>query len=271
MFWNVERFKGDQDRTEDVAKHIRDLDPDVFCLCEVQDKAALRNLLMDTFTDYDFSVTDGRQGIELMTGWRRGMFDQFLFTQRREFKAGSENLRPGALSSIRVNGEYLNVLFLHTDSGTAFSDYRNRLDMYDKIWSLKSTLDGITPGGNARLLVMADANTMGKRASGNFPAVTAEEEITELNRDAQQVGMQLLDKSHDITLAWKRHPNEPDYRLSNLDHVIASDNLTFAPLQPPTGQSAPVRVDGWVHLNGADRENFIEEISDHCSILVDVS
>lgn len=271
MFWNVERFAGGADRTADVSDHIKGLDPDLFCLCEIQDKVALRSLLMEQLTEYDFAVTDGAEGIELLTGWRKNTFDQVLFTQRREFKAGSKNLRPGALASVRHGGVYYNFLFLHTDSGVSFKDYNNRLEMYDKIWSLQETLLTLSGDGNARFVAMGDLNTMGRKASGQFPAISAEQEILDLVTDADAVDMKLLSKTHDSTLAWKRYSNETEYRLSNLDHVLATSDLQFAQVQGASGPSAEVRVEGWNNLEGDAQVDFIEEVSDHCALYCELS
>ena len=268
MFWNVERFAGGEDRTERVERHIRDFGPDIFCLCEIRDKVTLRRLIQERFTDYDFGLTDGDERIELLTAWRRGAFEQVLFTQRREFKAGSKSLRPGALLSTKVDDSFYNFLFLHTDSGTELKDYENRQAMFRKVWKLKEKLDEIVGGEDqARLAVLGDLNTMGKAKEGQFDAVSAEQEIADLAEDATNAGMSLLSKTHDETLAWKRHSWEPEYRLSNLDHGLATVNLNFETLKSPTGvRSANLRVDGWQQLTGDDRTFFIENVSDHCSI-----
>ncbi len=51
MFWNVERFGiPSEERLDQVANHIQGLNPDLLCLCEVQDKPTLRSLLMDKFS-----------------------------------------------------------------------------------------------------------------------------------------------------------------------------------------------------------------------------
>ncbi len=163
MFWNVENLgKGlpavDSDmsakaketrkrkhhkRVKKVADHIKALDPDLFCLCEIWDKAVLRRLLMHELTDYDFAVTDGGGDIELVTAWKRGTFKQVIFVQRVKFQAGNEDLRPGALASVMFGGEWFNFLFLHLKSGTLCSAYKLRKDMFEKIWALKGRLDGI--------------------------------------------------------------------------------------------------------------------------------
>ena len=43
-------------------------------------------------------------------------------------------------------------------------------------------------------------------------------------------------------------------------------HLQFNQISGPTGPAAEVRVDGWNHLQNSAREEFIEEISDHCAI-----
>lgn len=274
-FWNVENFgkhipsstlppQEFKDRVESVATHIENLDPDLICLCEIWDKVALRSLLMERLPDYDFAVTDGDENIELVAGWKRGKVDQLIFTQRREFKADRDKLRPGSLVSVKIDGEFINFLFLHTDSGTKEGDYANRQKMFSKIWSLKNALDDITLGGNAMLVVMGDLNTMGQKEV--LPNVTMEQEIEELGENAETNGMTLLDKTYPFT--WYGGPGS-SYPLSNLDHAIATKNLDFAEFEKQDGSgSAPIKVVGWNSFEeGTERDKFSEEISDHSTIL----
>ena len=270
MFWNVENFYGKAKRTDKVYKHIDCLNPDLFCLCEIKDKAALRSLLMERLTDYDFAVTDGAEGIELLTGWRRGFFNQVLFTQRREFKGDSAWLRPGSLATVNYKGNYFNFLFLHTHSGTDSRAYNNRRDMYRKIWKLKKKLDEITNGGNANFITLGDLNTMGRRADGRSRAISAEEEIKDLQDAAAKVDMRMLSKTHNLTLAWKRRKDEDKYRFSNVDHVLATKSLRFNKVSSNTEQKAEVRVDGWNRLEDPERTKFIKCISDHCSLYAEL-
>ena len=91
LYWNIENFYGDSiERAEKVISHVRETDPDIIGFAEIKDKAALRSILQDELYDYDFGVTDGKEGIELLAGWRRGIFEQVLYTQRREFKVGND-------------------------------------------------------------------------------------------------------------------------------------------------------------------------------------
>ncbi len=261
LFWNIENYSGDPARTQALVQHIQADAPDVVGFSEIKDKTALRSILQDSLANYDFGITDGQQGIELLAGWKRGAFVQALFTQRREFKSGNPFLRPGSLLSVKRDGTFYNLLFLHTDSGRKNSDYMNRQDMFERIWSLRSKLDQIE-GGNAQFLVLGDLNTMGRTASGTNPAVSAGDEISNLSSDAQQNGMRLLNKSHPNT--WARVNNQGRITLqSNLDHVLVSDPVPL--LNIANGNEVLVR--GWVDATtDASRRDFVEGISDHCSI-----
>lgn len=267
MFWNVENFSGDPARTQEVVAHVAAFDPDVIGFSEIKDKVALRGILMNSLASHDFGVTDGRQGIELLAGWRRGKFQQAIFTQRREFKADNPFLRPGSLLSVKNNDKFYNMLFLHTDSGRTLKDYENRQMMFEKTFTLKEKLSEISSDGDARLLAMGDLNTMGRKRIGASPAISGDEEITELKRDAAADGMSLPKKTHSKT--WARVNGQGDVTLSSdLDHVVASDTLSFAAVR---GQDTFVRVRGWVDVNaGGDRRRFVEEVSDHSSIEVTI-
>jgi hypothetical protein len=141
--------------------------------------------------------------------------------------------------------------------------------MFEKIWSLKETLDAITGGDNtARFIAMGDLNTMGRSRSGEYSQISGEQEIEGLKRDAQDNGMKLLSKNYKAT--WRRGSSDPDFE-SNLDHGIATPNLSFESIENPTdGRRAEIGVDGWNHLAGDEKEDFTENISDHCSILLKI-
>lgn len=323
MFWNVEnlgkslpavgsdmsakaketRKRKHHKRVKKVADHIKALDPDLFCLCEIWDKAVLRRLLMHELTDYDFAVTDGGGDIELVTAWKRGTFKQVIFAQRVKFQAGNEDLRPGALASVRFGGEWFNFLFLHLKSGSLCSAYKLRKHMFKKIWALKSRLDGIhtdelrdgasdssassnsgvsaddvsdngASSNGAKFVVMGDLNTMGRSDCAHSDDISAAEELKKLEKAAAagKRGMRLLSKTSDKT--WS---NDTSSKTSNLDHVLATTgNVRFKQLHVCAEDCtcaedcarAEVRVSGWnnKNLTKAKRKAFIKNISDHCSL-----
>lgn len=58
---------------------------------------------------------------------------------------------------------------------------------------------------------------------------------------------------------------------SNLDHTLASVHLKVNEVGTRAdGTPYFVRVDGWQQLEGNERKKFIEEISDHCSLWLEV-
>lgn len=268
LFWNVENFVGGEDRTTAVHDHITEFDPDLFCLCEIKDKVALRSLLMQRLSSYNFGLTDGLQQIELLAGWKRNVFEQVMYTQRREFRASQDHLRPGALITAKIQNEWLNFLFLHTDSGRGIRDYQNRQEMYSKIWSLKETLDPISIGPQAMFIAMGDLNTMGRQRSGQFQGVEGKKEIEDLNLDAEIKDMSLKEKTQDYTIAYGPPGN---YKFSNLDHVITTNNVTLKNIVGQNGIEAPVDVRGWIDIDDPNEQiQYIEGIADHCSLRINI-
>ncbi len=277
LVWNVEKFKAtNTSRIRTVADHIKDQDPDVLCILEFMGKSsalnpagkkdAARRLISEFLPNYDFGLTDSKKRIEILTGWKRNKFAQVLYTQRREFDANNPNLRPGGLLSVREVGakSFHNFLFLHTDSGRKKRDYDNRQSMFKKIWKLKRALQNLPiQAGAARFVAMGDLNTMGRSAVGNLPSISGTQEITALVQSAQTNGMRILSKSFAKT--WS---NPSGSKKSNLDHVIASDDLKFQEWIFDNDDSTKfeVEVKGWNERTGNARKSFIENISDHCSL-----
>jgi len=266
LSWNVEHFKGGANRVKSVVDHIREQDPDVFGLFEVEG-ADIVDLMKNHFPDYDFNITDGPQTMEIIVAHRQGKFDQVAFTQKREFKAFNPRLRPGALLTLRIGNVFYNILFLHTDSGTDAPDFGNRQEMFEKTVSLKKRIDKLAQSQSGRLIVLGDLNTMGLSYPTRRKAhrrVTAEEEIAALGTAGKKVSMSLLVKEFDLTF-------NNGKLTSDLDHVLAGDNLDFITQgSAEDGSSFKVNVRGWQQLSGNSRKRFIEEISDHCSLLVKV-
>lgn len=266
LFWNIENFRGDNaERTRAAAEHIRAFDPDIVGFSEIGNKRAIRNLMMEELTDFDFGITDGAQNIELMAGWKRGKFEQALYTQRREFKANRDGQRPGALLSVKLGGEFTNFLFLHTDSGRGNRDYENRREMFRKIASLRRTLDKIE-GGLARFVVMGDLNTMGRDAMPGEDEITSDDEITDLTRYMARGGMTLHEKSAPKTFLQYLPDGSVEFE-TDLDHVISSDAMPLVAF----ADGKKVRVRGWNDLDtDIERIEWTETLSDHASVEIEI-
>lgn len=266
LFWNIENFRGDDlDRTRIVADHIRAFDPHIVGFSEIGSKRAIRNLMMDELSDFDFGITDGAQRIELMAGWKRGMFEQALYTQRREFKARSDGQRPGALLSVKAGGVFTNILFLHTDSGRTMRDYDNRREMFSKISSLRRTLAEIE-GTTSRFVVMGDLNTMGRNSLPGEDEISSDEEITGLARFMARGDMTLHKKSAPKTFLQYRADGTVEFE-TDLDHVISSDVTQLSEI----ADGFKVRVRGWNDLaTDVERIEWTETFSDHASIEIEI-
>jgi len=265
LSWNVEHFKGGAERLARVAAHIRGQNPDIFGLLEVENVGILQ-LMQNEFPDYTFGITDGPESMEILVGCRTAKFAQSVFTQKREFKAYNPALRPGAMLSVRLDAEWHNLLFLHTDSGTDAAAFGNRFEMFDHVWRMKKALDNMAQA--QKLIVLGDLNTMGlfyPTSANSNSRVAAPDEIGTIGKQAGRRNMALLPKTEGLTF------NNGTLQ-ANLDHVLASDTIQFAPQgADPQGNAALVAVRGWNQLAGAAREAFIGEISDHSSLFASVA
>jgi len=266
LSWNVEKFNGDQAQLSEVTNQISTIDPDVFGIFEVEN-VNIVDLIVNYLPDYDFYLTDGPQNMEILIGVRIGKFEQTTFTQKRQFKVYNPFLRPGAFITLRIQGLHYNILFLHTDSGTEAPDFGHRAEMFEKVWHLRNALNKINPDpGDAKLIILGDLNTMGlqypyRRVSHR--RVEEKEEIDALEEFAHRRDMVVLKKEYETTF------NNLEYE-SNLDHVLATENVTFGDLGQTDSEPYKVKVTGWHQLQGAARRRFIENISDHCSLHCEV-
>jgi len=266
LSWNIEHFRGGAARLAKAVAHIKAQRPDVFGLLEIEG-ADVKALIEGNFPGYDFAITDGAEVQEILVGWRRAAFTQAVFSQKREFKAFNPSLRPGALLTVRHGVRLFDLLFLHTDSGRTAKDFGNRHEMFEHLFRLKRKIDE-REGGQGRLLVLGDLNTMGL----GFPfdrkkdeRVAESSELSGLAELAAKVGMRILAKSHGET--WS---NSSGSMTSDLDHVLASGAVSFKRLNDSSGAACDVVVRGWVDLSGAARKKFIAELSDHSSLYAEV-
>lgn len=263
LSWNVEHFRNGG-KVGSVAEHIQSHDPDVFALYEVENLSVLE-LMKDHFPDYAFHITDGPETQEILVGFRNNGMYQPTFVQKREFKAYNPNLRPGACLTLRKSNAYLNLLFLHTDSGTDAAAFGNRAEMFDKVWKMKAAIDKMAKTGH--LIVTGDFNTMGlffPRPAKRNLAIAAEREIEVLGEAGDKASMVLLTKEHVATFNNGRME-------SDLDHVLASSSLKVKDLGTRAdGEKYQVAVSGWQQLGGAKRDRFIGDVSDHCALVFEL-
>jgi hypothetical protein len=238
--WNVEHFQDDPSRVDRVIDFLNAPEggrmPDVFALYEVEGKEVY-SALVSKMPGYSFHITEGPQVQEILVGCRKNI--TAFFTQKIEFKSGTSLLRPGALLSLNKDGVDYTILFLHTKSSTEPIGLGLRDDMFTKAFEFRGKLEKKTETEKweSRYMFLGDLNTMGMEYPFNRK-IDPETELQKLDKEAKKVRMNRLTKSAPYT--WFNGSTSKE-RPSNLDQVIASDNLTFRSFG-----GASVSARGWV-------------------------
>lgn len=259
--WNVEHFKNNPDRIGRVLSFLKEQNPDVFGLYEVE-SAEVYATLVAQMPNYQFHITEGPQTQEILVGVKKTL--TAFFTQKVEFKTGNTFLRPGALLTVNVDGADYPVLFLHTKSSTKPIGLGLRDEMFERAFKFRKTLDKVAAAageGPANFIFLGDLNTMGM----DYPFqrdIVVDFELRKLDSGAKKVKMHRLQKSQPYT--WWNGPG--GLAPSNLDHVIAANHLRFKRF----GEAA-VDVRGWPQLpTEAEQAKWIDTYSDHALLFFQV-
>ncbi len=257
--WNVEHFKGDPARVKRVVQFLKDQNPDVFALYEVEGKTVFGDLTR-MMPRYTFHVTEGPQTQEILVGLKSS-FTGF-FTQKLEFKKGNQYLRPGALLTVVAGGATYPILFLHTKSSALPEGLGLRDSMFERAFKFKSTLDKQAGGnGKSNFIFLGDLNTMGMKYPFKLD-IPAGKEIEKIDKDAKKKKMRRLGKNAAAT--WWNGSGR--LKPSDLDHVVASDQVKFKAIK-----GSPIDVRGWPNqTTDAARQKWIKEYSDHALLYMEV-
>lgn len=264
--WNVEHFKNVGATNEERVAFLAEQDPDVLAIYEVEGAEVWREL-MDGLPGYSFFITEGQNAQEILLGTRAGL--TAFVTQKVEFQSRDAFMRPGALLTVRIDDVDYTLLFMHVASMPAARGFGLRADMIERAFDFKvGVLDKLTEN-KTNFLILGDLNTMGlDYVHGRVGAtrklrharVEARQEIARLRFLAEESGMRLLEKTHDMT--WR----DGGRRRSNLDHVIATDSLKFKKFG-----SVEVDVRGWPRLaTDAEQKSWISRFSDHALLYFEV-
>jgi hypothetical protein len=264
--WNVEHFGAtDKNRTKPtkaiapIIKYIADQKADVVGIYEV-----VGSMVFDEVTnampDYHWHITEGPQVQEILIGVKKG-FSSF-FTQKVAFKSGQSTLRPGALLTIKLEGQIYPLLFLHLKSLTDPKGFGLRDDMTEKALKFIKTLKKV---GNQdpNYIFMGDLNTMGMNLTYNDKDISGPEELQRLITRATKRSLKVLSKSHEAT-----HFPKPKakYGPSDLDHVVAANHLQFKLFD---GKAVDVR--GWSReATKAKQRAWANKYSDHALLYFEV-
>jgi len=266
--WNVEHL-GDKEPSQRLANVItllRQRDPDVIAIYEVEGKNVWREL-MDGFVDYSWFITEGDNTQEILLGASPGI--TAFVTQRTEFKSRDTYMRPGALMSVRHQGHDYTLLFFHLASLREPRGFGLRQHMTDAAFEFKrDVVDKVAPN-EPNFIFLGDLNTMGldyvygQQGGPGTPLlrdeVSAAHEIDRLGREAAKVGMRVLRKTHDVT--WRSKTLK-----SNLDHVVAANHLQFKQFD-----NQDVAVLGWPELPTDQAQlDWTNDNSDHALLYFEV-
>jgi exonuclease III len=255
--WNVETFNLDTTLKDKVVEHVKSQNPDIFAILEVVGADVWRYMFKE-FPKHSFYITEGKQNQEILVGVHKDL--RCFLTQRDEFKSGRTTLRPGPFLTVQVDDEYYTILFLHVKSISDPVGFGLRDDMIEHAFNLKKSLDKVPEAkGNAKFLFMGDLNTMGMNLT-YLKDVKESEEIDRLEKRANRRGMTLLQKDYNQT--WTKNG-----LYSDLDHVVASNSIKFK-----TWNGNNVKVLGWNQYTqgSAKFDEFVNRISDHCSIYCEI-
>jgi exonuclease III len=252
--WNVEHFKNNPARIDLVIQFMKEQNPDLFALYEVE-SSEVYTTLVSKMPNYHFHITEGPQTQEILVGVKKTL--TAFFTQKVEFKSGNTYLRPGALLTVRISGKDYPILFLHTKSSTKPIGLGLRDDMFDRAFKFKHYLDKVSQSANqglANFIFLGDLNTMGMK----YPfkrEIIVDYELQKLDRGAQRSKMRRLSKNQLYT--WWNGPGK--YPPSNLDHVIASNQLKFKKFN-----GTEIDVRGWPEKStDQEKTDWIKKYSDH--------
>lgn len=261
--WNVEHFKGNPTRTDRVIDFLKQQNPDVIGLYEVEGSEVFSSVT-SKFPGYTFQITEGPQTQEILVGVKSNL--SAFMTQKLEFKAGTTHMRPGLLLTITIESKQYMVLFLHLASSNEPRGFGLRDDMADRAIKFRKTLNKAV-GGNANYIFLGDLNALGLE----YPYKHDIEAGTELKRwdtrAKQYYDIRRLIKTHDFTWSNGSGSTIPD---SNLDHVYASEHLKFKEFNKTGGGKAEVSVRGWVNKTNAEKDKWIKDYSDHSLLFLEV-
>ena len=228
-----------------------------FAIFEVTGRDVYR-AFMDALPDHNFILSEGKQSQEIFVGVHKRL--QMFGTQRLEFKGKRDYIRPGMLVSVRLDGQDYSLLFLHLKSGEDPDDFGIRDQAIMQAFSLKRALDR-TLGSPANFIVAGDLNTMGLDDPAPYSRVldmSGDVEIERIADMAPRRDMVLLEKSSGTTWWNGRENTDP----ADLDHVISSEHMDIRGLD-----GAPqVTSLGWPLLDGADRDAWLSDYSDHAML-----
>ncbi len=275
--WNIRFFPEPSTDVERAGQILADLDADLVAVQEIADSVALRRMLEQVNADLTLQADDSRPDaprryayVLADNGGHGGQFVGYIYDEKSVRLSDPEtlstlqmtsDLRPGLFARVtsRRGGLDFQIIVMHTDSGTSDRDYQNRLRFLDalEIELLRRR------SADADIIVLGDLNTMGRLAEDGLPRVGWDEEISDLDESAVEMGLRRLPNSPACTEYYRG-------RGSFLDHILVSTAMSEVPA------GAEARVFGYCARANcerldADRMPYdYAHVSDHCPVVIDL-
>jgi Endonuclease/Exonuclease/phosphatase family len=266
LSWNVEHFgaaSGNMPPEKPVGPIIDlivEQNADVVAIYEVVGATVFQEVTTK-MPDYSFHITEGSQTQEILVGVRKTLTT--FFTQRVEFNSGVTVLRPGALLTITLDEVNYSLLFLHLKSLTDPRGFGLRDDQTERALKFRNVLNNASPDGKANYIFLGDLNTMGMNLTFSTKDLSTDEEIARLKSRCPSRKLTVLEKSEPATF-WPGSTSS--LAPSNLDHVVASDHLTFRDFG-----GAAVSVRGWPQEpTDEEKDDWAATFSDHAMLFFEV-
>ena len=263
--WNIENFTGKQERFDRVVDTLnRNGPPDVFGIFEVRSSTTVFQEFTSRIPSHQFFITvTARSPIDTLVGINRN-FTAF-YEQRDELNSGLPSLRPGALVTLRLNGQTYTILFVHLKAFAKPIGWGLRDDMIEHIRNLKKTLDSLSTG-DANFIALGDFNSVGMDITYSDKDIKGDEELSRYKEIFDVRNMSLVPKDRNATL-WGGPGSA--YPPSDVDHAFASNHLNIR--HGVADQDMGMSVKGWPEL-GTDEERgqWINQLSDHAMIYGEV-
>jgi exonuclease III len=261
--WNIERFRGRQERFDRVVDVLSDNGPpDVFGIFEVQSSTHVFNEFTTRIPTHQFFITvTANSPIDTLIGVNRNF--TAYYEQRDELTAGMPSLRPGALVTLVINNQNFTLLFLHLKAFDTPVAWGLRDDMIGHVRNLKRRLDNIA-SADANFIALGDYNAVGLTVTYADNDMDDSEELSRYEKVLGYRNLRLVPKDRNHTLWNGPGSSQPP---ADADHVFASEHLDIR----PDNQGSGVSVKGWPELqNDAEKGQWISELSDHAMIYGEV-
>lgn len=153
--------------------------------------------LTSTMTDHSFFTTENpSSSMEILVGVNKDF--QTFATQREEFQSKVPTLRPGALTTLTIDGTNYPILLLHVKSLQVPRPWGLRDDMFRHVRSLKHTLDNLASEGETTpVMVLGNLNAIGLNVAYADNDLDENEEIEVLCKRLNTVNMRSPEHTHE--------------------------------------------------------------------------